>query len=136
MTVELEGFVLRHVGIDVDFYHEKGADLAIAKEVEDLYGIEKENAPVFVRNRDGEAFTPEDMMKVFLSRTDQPLQEFVVEGSMGRGKHLARAVFPMSFPEGMIHMETEDGNVDLRTLRIAVHLEPGSRVVRTEENTA
>ena len=127
MAVEAEGFVLRHVGMDLDFYHPMSTALSVSPETEDIYGAEKEHAAIFVRNRDGERFSVEDLMKVFLSRSELPLREFVTEGAPGRGKSLARAVLPMTFPEGMVHVETIDGPVDLRKLMIAVELEPTGR---------
>lgn len=130
MTVEVEGFLLEHVGVEVDFHHPKGRDLKVSAKTEELYGMEKEVAAIFVRSRDGERFSPDDMLKVFLSRSEAPLAEFVVEGTPGRGKAVARAVFPMTFPEGMMHMETEEGDVDVKTLKIAVTMQPAQGAVQ------
>lgn len=121
--IETGGFILHHMGMDLEFHHPEGKTLKPSAEVEDLYGTDKEQAAVFLR-ADGTAFTAEDLTKLFLSRSDQGVEAFVTHGTPGMNKRLARAVFPMEFPEGMIAMETEAGRVDVKRLKIAVELEP------------
>ncbi len=122
--IEHEGFVLKHVGIDMEFYGPGGKGLKPVEGVEELYGREKEKATIFARSN-GSYFSAEDLTKIFLVQTDAPLGNFVTEGAPGMGRQLARAVFPMEFAEGLLAVETEKGMADVKRLKIAIELEPG-----------
>ncbi len=119
----MEGFTIRHIGLEIDFHHPESARLRLSEETEDNYSIDKEKAAIFTETASNLTFSSEDMLEWYLTRSQKALAEHLPESTGDANETRRMAVtFPIQFPENTFHMMTDRGPVDIKTLRLAIEV--------------
>ena len=111
-------FDIEHVGLDVDFHHPQGRNLKLASEVVDMFEAEREDAEIFIQNSTGTGFSCDEILSWFLLQTHTTLAEHLPPQALEQGNGKVMLTLPIRFEPGMFHMATEEGDVDLSTLKL------------------
>jgi hypothetical protein len=102
---------LLHVGMEIDFHHPDGDSLELTPEVEDLYGQEKDLAPLFMRLVDGVRISARDLLDDYLAAAGKTVAD-IPFGAGGTG------IVVLDIQPGRYAMETKAGRVDVRRVRL------------------
>jgi len=120
---DMDAFRINHIGLDIDFYHPESDTLKLPQETENLYGIDKEKAAIFTETASGLDYSSEEMLEWYFSQSKKTLAEHLPHRNSSDVQPPRMAViFPIQFPPNTFHIMTEQGNVDIKTLRLAVEV--------------
>jgi len=119
----MDGFNVKHIGLDIDYYHDESETLKLPSETQDLYGVDKEKAALFTETASGLDYSSEEMLEWYFTQSSKSLAEHLPPRS-GSDKQPPRTaiIFPIQFPPGTFHIMTDRGTVDIKTLRLAVEV--------------
>ena len=117
---ETEAFVfdVEHVGLDVEFYHPQGRALKFAEDVVEAFEADREDAEIFTQSATGTAFSCDEILSWFLLQTRTTLAQHLPPAALEQGEGNVLLTVPLRFKEGTFHMDTEDGVVDLSSLKL------------------
>lgn len=104
---------LLHVGMEIDFHHPDSDSLELTPEVEDLYGQEKEHAPLFLRLADGVRISARELLDDYLAAAGKTLAD-IRFGAGGTGAVV------LDISPGRYALETKAGSVEVRRVRLAL----------------
>lgn len=120
----MDGYSIRHIGLDMDFYHPESESLKLTRGIEDSYSIDKEKAVIFIETASDSGYSPEDLLQWYFAGSKKALAEHLPArpaAAAGSSSRLA-IVFPIQFPPETFHIMTDRGRVDIKTLRLAVEV--------------
>ena len=115
-------FAAEHIGFEADFHHLQGKELALSAGVISTFEAEKDDAEIFIQNASGTPFSSDEILSWFLLQTNASLDKHLPQDALERGGGDVFVTFPIRFEEGVFHMETVEGNVDLRLLNLLVKI--------------
>lgn len=118
----MNGLSVRHIGLEIDFYHPDSDKLKLSENIEDRYGIDKEKAAIFTETASNLTFSSEDMLEWYLARSTKSLEERLPKRKSDDAPRRTAITFPIQFPEQTFHMMTERGPVDIKALRLAIEV--------------
>ena len=113
-------FAVEHIGFEADFHHSKGKKLALSESVISAFESEKDDAEIFIQNASSTPFSSDEILSWFLLQTNTSLDKHLPADALERSGGDVFVTFPIRFEEGVFHMETVEGNVDLRLLNLLV----------------
>ena len=115
---------IRHTGFEAEYYHEKSDSLALSPETQAEYEAAKDSSLIFIQNRDNEAFSADNLLTWKLNKEGESLENFVPPEEDAKAFDEGIAIFPVSFPISFhpdsLHIETNEGPVDLLRLTLIV----------------
>ena len=112
-------FVAEHIGFEADFHHALGKKLTLSESVISAFEAKKDDAEIFIQNASGTPFSSDEILSWFLLQTNTNMDKHLPNDALERGGDVF-VTFPIRFEEGVFHMETVEGNVDLRLLNLLV----------------
>jgi hypothetical protein len=119
----MDGYTISHIGLNIEYHHEESSQLKLPRETENLYAIDKEKAAIFTETASGLDYSSEEMLEWYFTKSRKTLAEHLPErGSSDQPPPRTAIVFPIQFPEGVFHIMTDQGNVDIKTLRLAIEV--------------
>ncbi|NQU57083.1 MAG: hypothetical protein HQ513_07600 [Rhodospirillales bacterium] len=119
----MDGFRVKHIGLDIDYYHPESEQLKLPQEIENLYGIDKEKAAIFTETASGLDYSSEEMLEWYFTQSRKSLAEHLPHrDSSDKQPPRMAIIFPIQFPAGSFHIMTDRGTVDIKTLRLAVEV--------------
>ncbi|MDH5773191.1 MAG: hypothetical protein OEY84_08655 [Rhodospirillaceae bacterium] len=113
-------FAVQHIGFEADFYHPLGKGLTLSENVISAFEGEKDDAEIFIQNASNTRFSSDEILSWFLLQTNTTLAKHLPIEALDRGGGDVFVTFPIRFDEGVFHMQTVKGNVDLRALSLLV----------------
>ena len=113
-------FAVQHIGFEADFYHPLGKGLTLSENVISAFEGEKDDAEIFIQNASGTRFSSDEILSWFLLQTNTTLAKHLPGDALERGGGDVFVTFPIRFDEGVFHMQTIKGDVDLRGLSLLV----------------
>ncbi|MEE8393136.1 MAG: hypothetical protein V3R66_02230 [Rhodospirillales bacterium] len=113
---------IRHLGMDIEYYHPDSRNLVLPPETEDLYSVEKEKAQIFIHNSDDQTYSVENLFDHYIARRGLRAVDHVpVEAKKGVLDKFVIGI-PVKFSENTFHVITTQGAVDIKSLRIVVEI--------------
>ena len=107
-----------HIGLNIDFHHPQGARLKLQPATEDLYGVEKEHAAIFIETRSGQMLSTADLLELYLSRVGKTADDYLPDGATAGDRQII--TFPIQIPQNSFHMMTDHGAVSIKALKIVI----------------
>ena len=111
-------FEVEHVGVDLDFHHPRGRDLAPTPEVVAAFEQDREHAEIFIQNASGTAFSCDEILDWFLLQSATTLADHLPDGALEQDGTKVMLTVPIRFAPGTFHMPTREGDVDLAALKL------------------
>lgn len=111
-------FDVEHVGVDIDFYHPKGRDLALAPDVVASFLQAREDAEIFIQNSSATQFSSDEILNWYLLQSQTTLAAHLPQEALDKDHGAVLLTLPIRFAPDTFHMLTEDGNVDLKALKV------------------
>lgn len=116
MTLHVE-----HVGLEADFDHPKGRNLALSGDTAHAFEQDREHADIFTQVSTGALFSTTDMLNWFLLQSDSQLEDHLA-ATAGASNRPVLLTIPIRFGPEPFTMETVDGVVALRGLKLLLRI--------------
>jgi len=113
---------IEHLGFEAKYYHPDSDSLDLPGATVDLYENQKEQARIFIQSEPNEPFSSAELLEWFLLQTKTELTAHLPEDAGNDDKKHCFVTFPMRFPEGMFHMETNAGNTGMKALKLLIRV--------------